>query len=305
MKKTFLPTGVRNGAKRISIGLLFAVVMIFPCLNAKAQEVGLGTANNFSVLAASAISSSGGTAAVINGGNVGLYPDGASSITGPIAITPPYTTYAADPGGVARIAQNDLTTAYNQAAGLARTATLTGEVLGTVGTQQAPLTPGVYFFSSSAQLTGTLYLNDEGEKDPVFVFQIGSTLTTASDRAVVELNPGVGTIPGTSVFWQLGSSATLGTGTDFDGNILAYTTITDDGGSTVDGRLLAMGGGGVGGAVTLNDTTIDTPPAEVPGGGSEGNAAPDTGSTLLLLGSAVVALFAFGRRFSLLFSKPE
>ena len=301
MKKTYLPTAARNGAKRIFMGIIFAVVVMFLHINVSAQEVALGTANNFAVLAASAISSTGGTAAVINGGNVGLYPNGASSITGPIAITPPYTTYAADPGGVARIAQNDLTTAYNQAAGMARTATLTGEVLGTVGTQQDPLTPGVYYFSSSAQLTGTLYLNDEGEKDPIFVFQIGSTLTTASDSSVVELNPGVGSTPGASVFWQIGSSATLGTGTDFDGNILAYTSITDDGGSTVDGRLLAMGGGGVGGAVTLDDTTVDTPPAEAQGGG--GNGAPDAGSTLLLLGSGLAMLFAFGR-FSVLFGKP-
>jgi hypothetical protein len=281
-----------NGMKRIFGGLVLAAALSLHH-DASAQEVNLGTANNFAVLAASAISSTGGTAAVINGGNVGLYPDGASSITGPIAITTPYTTYAADPGGVALKAQSDLTKAYNQAAGLALTETLTGEVLGTVGTQQNPLTPGVYFFSSSAQLTGTLYLNDDGNTDPIFVFQIGSTLTTASDSSVVELNQGAGTIPGTSVFWQVGSSATLGTGTDFDGNILAYTTITDDGGSTVDGRLLAMGGGGVGGAVTLDDTAINTPPAEAIGG-----SAPDTGSTLLLLGSALAALIAFGRRFS-------
>jgi hypothetical protein len=287
-----------NGTKRIFSGLFLATA-IFLHLNASAQEVNLGTANNFAVLGASAISSAGGSASVINGGNVGLYPDGASSITGPIAITPPYTTYAADPGGVALKAQNDLTKAYNQAFGLARTATLTGEVLGTVGTKLDPLTPGVYFFASSAQLTGTLYLNDEGKTDPVFVFQIGSTLTTASDSAVVELNPGVGTVEGTSVFWQIGSSATLGTGTDFDGNILAYTSITDDGDSTVDGRLLAMGGGGVGGAVTLEDTTINTPPAEVQVQGP-GGSVPDTGSTLLLLGSALAALIAFERRFSAL-----
>jgi hypothetical protein len=232
-----------------------------------------------------------------------LYPDGASSITGPIAITPPYTTYAADAGGVALHAQNDLTTAFNQAAGLSRTANLTGDVLGSLGTPGLPgstlanpLTPGVYFFSSSAQLTGTLYLNDEGLTDPVFVFQIGSTLTTASASKVVEVNPGVGTIAGTSVFWQLGSSATLGTGTDFDGNILAQASITDDGGSTVDGRLLAGGGGGVGGAVTLDDTTIDTPPAEEIT--TVGGTVADTGSTLLLLGTGLATLLAFGRRFS-------
>lgn len=80
---------------------------------------------------------------------------------------------------------------------------------------------------------------------------------------------------------------------DFDGNILAYTSITDNGYSTVDGRLLAMGG-----AVTLDYTTINTPPAET--ANENGGSAPDTGSTLLLLGSALVALIAFGRRFSVL-----
>jgi hypothetical protein len=300
MKKTFPLTALRSGLKRFSMGVGFAFALAFPHSNASANEVLLGTANNFAVLAYSAISSTGAT--VVNGGNVGLYPNGPSSITGPIIITPPYTTYAAD--GVAQNAQNDLTTAYNQAVGLPRSATLTGETLGAVvGTATAPLTPGVYFFASAAQLTGTLYLNDEGEKDPIFVFQIGSTLTTASDSSVVELNQGVGTIPGTSVFWQVASSATLGTGTDFDGNILAYTSITDDGGSTVDGRLLAMGGGGVGGAITLNDTTIDTPPAEVPENGGGGTAVPDAGGTLLLLGSGLVALSAFGRRFAVLLGK--
>jgi hypothetical protein len=290
MKNMFLLTAMQNGAKRMTLGLGFALAVALPHHNATAQEVNLGTANNFAVLAYSAISSTGPSNAVIKGGSVGLYPDGLSSITGPIAITSPYTTYAAD--GVAQTAQKDLTTAYNQAAGLARTATLTGDVLGTVGTETDPLTPGVYFFSSSAQLTGTLYLNDEGKTDPIFVFQIGSTLTTASDSAVVELNQGKGTIPGTSVFWQVGQSATLGTGTAFEGNILAYASITDDGGSTVDGRLLAETG-----AVTLDDTAITAPPAEVAGGGG-GGKVPDAGGTLLLLGSALATLLACGRRFS-------
>jgi hypothetical protein len=289
MKEIFVRNALRNGAKRIPLGLGFALALTFLLHNATAQEVNLGTANSFAVLAASTVTSSGNT--VING-DLGLYPG--TSVTGFPAGIVNGTMHVTD--AVAQQAQTDLTTAYNQAAGLARTATLTGEVLGTVGTQANPLTPGVYFFASSAQLTGTLYLNDEGKTDPIFVFQIGSTLTTATGSAVVELDQGAGTIPGTSVFWQVGSSATLGTGTDFDGNILAYTTITDTGGSTVDGRLLAMGGGGVGGAVTLEDTTIDTPPAEV----LTGAGVPDTGSTLLLLGSALATLFACGRRFSVL-----
>ena len=180
-------------------------------------------------------------------------------------------------------AQNDLTTAFNTAAGLAPNENLTGQDLGGL-----TLTPGVYFFASTAQLTGILTLNDLGNPDAVFVFQIGSTLTTASDSSVVTINDGGSTTPGISTFWEVGSSATLGTATAFQGNILAETTITADTGATVlDGRLLAING-----AVNLDDNTITAPPAEV-----VGSPVPDTGNTLLLLGSGLAALIAFGRRF--------
>ena len=216
----------------------------------------LGTANNFAVLAGSTITSTG--ASVINGGNVGLSPG--TAITGfpPATITPPFTTHVAD--GVALQAQNDLIAAYNSAAGLAPNQILTGQDLGGL-----TLTPGVYFFASSAQLTGVLTLNNEGNPDAVFVFQIGSTLTTASDSSIVTINDGSipNLTPGISVYWQIGSSATLGTGTDFEGNILANTSITANTGATVDGRLLAENG-----AVTLDDNTITAPPAEVIGGTS-------------------------------------
>jgi type VI secretion system secreted protein VgrG len=192
-------------------------------------------------------------------------------------------------------AKNDLATAYGHAAGLTPTATI-GSLTGELG--GLTLTPGVYnFTSSSADLTGTLTLNDEGNPDAVFVFQIGSTLTTASDSSVVEEDiSSTGAItpdanPGMSVFWQVGSSAVLGTGTQFAGNILAYASITDDSGSTVQGRLLAENA-----AVTLENTTINVPPAET----AEEVGAPDTGSTLLLLGAGLSALCAFGRRFSVL-----
>jgi hypothetical protein len=276
MKTTFsLPLRfAQNGARRIPMGLIVAAA-IFLQHNATAVEVDLGTANNFAVLAGSTVTSASTT--TINGGDVGLSPG--TSITGPITINPSYTTHVAD--GVALQAQNDLTTAYNQAAGLALTATLTGTDLGGL-----TLTPGVYFFSSSAQLTGKLTLNGEGLADPVFVFQIGSTLTTASNSSVVMTNDGGSFTPGISVFWQVGSSATLGTGTAFEGNILALTSITANTGATIlDGRVLARNG-----AVTLDGNNIMAPPAE-------NVNVPDTGSTLLLLGSGLAALLGFSRRF--------
>jgi hypothetical protein len=291
MKDTLLFMAIKDGAKRIPAGFGCALAVALLHLNAAAQDVGLGTANNFAVLAGTAITSTGST--LINGGNVGESPG--STLTGftSTTMTPPYT--ATDLGdAVALTAENDLTTAYNTAVGLLPvTRTLTGTDLGGL-----TLTPGVYFFATSAQLTGKLTLNDMGNPDAVFVFQIGSTLTTASDSSVVSINSGAkpGSIPGVSVFWQVGSSATLGTGTDFEGNILALTSITADTGADVDGRLLARNG-----AVTLDDNIITAPPAEVlTGGGGPGGSgtATDAGSTLLLLGGGLATLVAVGRRFS-------
>lgn len=113
------------------------------------------------------------------------------------------------------------------------------------------LTPGVYCFTSSAQLTGTLTLDALGDPDASFVFQIGSTLTTATSAVVDVINGGTGC----NVFWQVGSSATLGTGTTFVGNILALTSITAVNGTDVGGRLLALNG-----AVTLESNDVGAPP---------------------------------------------
>jgi type VI secretion system secreted protein VgrG len=244
-----------------------------------AADVNLGTANDFAVLAGTTITSTGST--VIDGGDVGLNPG--TAITGfpPGILDVPYSFDVAD--AVALQAKNDLTTAFNVAAALAPTQTLTGEDLGGL-----TLTPGVYFFASSAELTGTLTLDDQGNPDAVFVFQIGSTLTTASDSSVVSIDDP--SIPGISVFWEVGKSATLGTGTDFEGNILADTSITVDTGATVIGRLLAENG-----AVTLDDDTITAPPAEVLSGG-QGSPVPDACGTLLLLGFGTVALLLYRQR---------
>ena len=222
--------------------MVFLAIMAVGCFSLQAKAaVNLGTAGDFAVLAGSTVTNTGPS--VIDGGDVGVSPG--SAITGfpPGIVVPPFTMHAAD--GVALQAQNDLTTAYNAAAGLAPTQNLTGQDLGGM-----TLLPGVYFFMSSAQLTGTLTLNNLGDPNAEFVFQIGSTLTTASNSSVV--NSGSG--PDTDVFWAVGSSATLGTGTEFTGNILAVASITMTTGSTIlNGSALARNG-----AVTLDDNRIIT-----------------------------------------------
>jgi hypothetical protein len=209
--------------------------------HATATAINLGTAGNFAVLAGTTVTNTGPS--VMDGGDGGVSPGSAMTGFPPGATVPPFTLHAAD--AVAAQAQLDLTTAYNAAAGLAPTQDLTGQDLGGL-----TLTPGVYFFSSSAQLTGTLTLNDQGNPNAQFVFQIGSTLTTASSSSVVTINGGA--MPGCDVFWQIGSSATLGTGTAFEGHILALTSITMTTGATiVDGSALARNG-----AVTMDTNTI-------------------------------------------------
>jgi hypothetical protein len=139
-------------------------------------------------------------------------------------------------------AQKDLTTAYNELAADKCTMDLTGKDLGGM-----TLTEGVYCFSSSAELTGTLTLDAKGKADAVFIFQTGTTLITASSASVEMTNGG----KDCQVFWQVGSSATLGTKTTFVGSILALTSISLKTGANVSGRALARNG-----AVTLDTNHV-------------------------------------------------
>ncbi len=225
-----------------------------------ARDVSLGTADSFAVLAATTVTNTGPT--LING-NLGVWPG--TAVTGfPPGIVTGGTIHAGD--AVAMQAQSDKHAAYTFAAGEPGATDLTGINLGGL-----TLTPGVYKFSSSAQLTGTLTLDAQSNPNAVFLFQIGSTLTTASASDVDIINGGTGD----SVFWQVGSSATLGTTTDFAGNILALTSITLNTGATIQcGRALADNG-----AVTLdtNIVSIDTAGCE-----TTTAAVPEPGSATLL-----------------------
>ena len=194
----------------------------------------LGTSGSFGVLGGSTVTNTGSSVVT---GNVGVSPG--TAVTGFPPGSATGTIYSA--GAVAAQAQSDATTAFNGLAGMAVTEILTGMDLGGL-----TLTPGVYEFASSAQLTGTLTLNGEGNNNALWVFLIDSTLTTASGSSVNVIGSG----SNDGIFWDIGSSATLGTTTAFEGNIIAYTSITLDTGATIGcGSALASSG-----AVTMDTT---------------------------------------------------
>jgi hypothetical protein len=208
---------------------------LVPAATASDQApVGLGTADSFAVLAGSTVTNTGPTTIT---GDLGLTPG--TAVTGSQSITLLGTVHATD--AVAGQAQSDLTTAYNDAANRPPDANNPVDLGGHT------LTAGVYKSASSLGLTGDLTLDAQGDPNAVFIFQVGSTLTTASGSRVVL----VGGAQACNVFWQVGSSATLGTTSLFKGSILALTSITVNTAATMDGRALARNG-----AVTLDTNTI-------------------------------------------------
>ncbi|MEA2166099.1 MAG: hypothetical protein QOK37_4226 [Thermoanaerobaculia bacterium] len=219
-----------------SIGL---AALLLSASSAFAQ-ISLGTAQNFGALAGSTLTNTGAT--TVNG-NVGVSPG--SAVTGfPPGVVVGGLIHSND--AVAMQAQNDLTTAYNNIAATPCTVDLTGQDLGGL-----TLTPGVYCFSSTAQLTGALVLNALGNPNALFLFKIGSALTTASASSVTVINNGGSSC--NKVYWQVGSSATIGTGSSFTGDILALSSITVTTGANTNGRVLARNG-----AVTLDTNQVNT-----------------------------------------------
>lgn len=243
-------------------------------------QVTLGpTVTTFGVLAGSSVSNTGGT--TVNA-NVGVSP--LTAITGfPPGMVTNGTLYSA--GAVAAQAQADLTSAFTTAMGLACPGgnNLTGEDLGGL-----TLTPGVYCFSNSAQLTGTLTLNAVGNQNAEFIFQVGSTVTTASGAAVVLIN----NAQAGNVFWEVGSSATVGTGASFVGNVMAQASVTLTTGAALSGRALARTG-----AVTLDTNTILVTPlaGSGPGGGGP-SSTPAPSSLILVTLGAIGAAIYLGRQ---------
>ncbi|MDQ1741224.1 MAG: hypothetical protein QOE53_2876, partial [Pseudonocardiales bacterium] len=200
-------------------------------------RVALGTADDFAVLAGSTVTNTGPSTI---DGDLGLHPG--TAVTGFPAGSVSGATHAADPAALQ--AKSDLTAAYDDAAGRTPPEPAPADLGGLT------LEPGVYRSGSSLALSGELALDAHGDPSAVFVFQAGSTLTTASASRVRLVNGA----QACNVFWQVGSSATLGTTTDFAGNILALTSISLNDGVTLNGRALARNG-----AVTMIDDTIVAP----------------------------------------------
>jgi len=222
--------------------VLATVVVSGATAHAAQPRVGLGTAESFAILAGTTVTNTGPT---VISGDLGVSPG--SAVTGfPPGQVIAGAQHVAD--AAALQAQNDLTTGYNDAA--SRTpATSVGDLGGRT------LTPGIYGTTTGMSLTGTVTLDAEGDPDAVFIFQAGSTLITAPSSTVALIG---GASP-CNVFWQVGSSATLGTSTTFVGSIMALTSATLDTGTTVEGRVLARNG-----AVNLDTNVVTAPDCDTP-----------------------------------------
>jgi hypothetical protein len=214
---------------------LIAAVML-PSLSAVADaQTALGASTPFGVLGGSGVANTGATTIK---GDLGVYPG--TSITGLSTITVDGAVHQTD--AAAQAGQFDAASAYSVFAAMPFTSNLTGQDLG-----GRTLLPGVYFFHDEAQLTGSLLLDFLNNANSKFIFQIGSTLTTAAGSSIAVLNGA----PGAGIFFDVGSSATVGANSVFLGNILALQSVTLNSGATVCGRAIALNA-----TVTLNQNTV-------------------------------------------------
>jgi len=276
------PHLIRSGLAAFASVALTAAVLFGDQTGASAAEapVDLGTAAAFSVLAGTTVTNTGPTTVAQD---LGVSPG--SAVTGFPPGTVAGTIHAAD--ATAATAQVALTAAYNDAAGRTPAVPLASELGSTT------VFPGVYSVAG-AQITGTLTLDGQGDPGAVFIFQMPSTIVTASASNVVFINGA----SACRTFWQVGSSATLGTGSSFGGNILALTSITMTTGVALVGRALARNG-----AVTMDTNAVTEaicppiPPILPVTGPSGLSTLAGVGGGLVLLGTLI--LFIDRRRTQL------
>ena len=268
----------------VAVGWMIAGGLLTVSASGQAP-VGLGTAAQFAVLAGTTVTNTGPSTIA---GSVGVYAG--TAVTGfPPGLVTSGSIHSAD--GVAQQAQSDLTTAYLDAAARTPASPVTSDLGGQT------LNPGVYKAPSGMGLTGTVTLDGQGDPNAVFIFQAGSTLTTASGSSV-SLTGGA---QACNVFWVVGSSATLGTNSSFAGTVMALTSASVQTGATVAGRVLARNG-----EVSLDDNTFtpaacSSPSPSAATGGTATTATPNTGAMTgsnvgeaLGLGALGIILFAAG-----------
>jgi Ice-binding-like len=198
----------------------------------------LGTSDSFVVLAGAGVTNTGPTTL---SGDLGTFPNPA--VTGSDSIT--FASGVNQAGNaVSQGAKDDLVTAYDRLMAAGPPSSISADLAG------SNLKAGVYNSASSLGLSGELVLDAEGDPDAIFVFQAGSSLTTASSSSVSLVNGA----QACNVFWVVGSSATLGTDSDFTGSLVALASVSLQTGATVEGRVLARNG-----AVTLDSNVITAP----------------------------------------------
>ena len=256
---------------------------------ARAQTI-LGSTGAYAVMAGSTVTINGVNTFNGNLGAANIAGDGSSA----------FTPTGASVGAMTALNQTDFTRAFTGLAAMTGAVDLTGQILGTGG-GVTTLAPGIYKFTSTAQLTGTLTLDAQGRSNAVWVFQIGTTFDTAAGASVVFANLAANSVTTNGLFWKVGSTTSFGASTNFEGNVLSGTSFTVGAGARINhGRILT----GTGQTITLagNSINFDGANSGYSGGlafldaGNSISAIPEPSTYALWAGAAALGAVGFLRR---------